>query len=139
MTGWSIGPGHELRQLGAGVDAQLGERIVDVVFHRMQGKVQLYGDVAVGSTLRNQVDHLELGVGEAVPARFGSRVADDTTFHAQSAQRATHPAGIGEGFVVQVGVECGIELIQRPVSLVGACEFIAGVLGSRGVKKRPRR
>ena len=37
---WSIGPGHELRQLGAGVDAQLGERIVDVVFHRMQGKVQ---------------------------------------------------------------------------------------------------
>src|SRR4029077_1969977 len=41
---WSIGPGHELRQLGAGVDAQLGERIVDVGFHRVQGKVQLCGD-----------------------------------------------------------------------------------------------
>src|SRR6185312_831656 len=37
LMGWSIGPVHELRQLGAGVDAQLGERIVDVVFHRMQG------------------------------------------------------------------------------------------------------
>jgi hypothetical protein len=37
---WSIGPAHELRQLGAGVDAQLGERIVDVVFHRMERKVQ---------------------------------------------------------------------------------------------------
>jgi hypothetical protein len=32
---WSIGPAHELRQLGAGVDAQLGERIVDMVFDCM--------------------------------------------------------------------------------------------------------
>ena len=36
LTGWSIPPAHELRQLGAGADAQLGERIVDVGFHRMQ-------------------------------------------------------------------------------------------------------
>ena len=41
--------------------------------------------------------------------------------------------------MVQVGVECGIELIDRLVSLVGAREFSAGVLGSCGVKKRPRR
>jgi hypothetical protein len=27
LTGWSISSAHELRQLGAGVDAQLGERI----------------------------------------------------------------------------------------------------------------
>ena len=41
--------------------------------------------------------------------------------------------------MAQVGVECGIELIQRLVRVVGAGEFSAGVLGSRGVKKRPRR
>ena len=70
MTGWSMGPGHELRQLGAGIYPELGERIVDVVFHRMEGKVQLCGDGAVGHALCDQVDHLELGVGEAVPARF---------------------------------------------------------------------
>ena len=51
VTNQSIGPAHELRQLGAGVDTQLGERIVDVVFHRMEGKVQLRGDVAVGDAL----------------------------------------------------------------------------------------
>ena len=41
--------------------------------------------------------------------------------------------------MVQVGVECGIELIDRLVTAVGAGEFTAGVLGSRGVQKRPRR
>ena len=66
-------------------------------------------------------------------------MADNTTFHAQSAQCATDPARIGERFVVQVGVECGIELIGRLVAPVGAGEFSAGVLGSCGVKKRPRR
>jgi hypothetical protein len=80
-TGWSVRPAHGPRQLGAGVDAQLGERIADVGFHRMQGKVQLGGDAAVGRTLRDQVDDLELGVGETVPARFCPRVADDTTLH----------------------------------------------------------
>jgi hypothetical protein len=38
---WSIGPGLDLRQLGAGVDAQFGECIVDMVSHGMEGKVQL--------------------------------------------------------------------------------------------------
>ena len=66
--------------MGAGVDAQLGERIVDVGFHRMQGKVELRGDVAVGRPLCNQVDHLQFGVGETVPARFRPR-ADDATVH----------------------------------------------------------
>ena len=112
MTGWSIRSAHELRQLGAGVDAQLGEHIVDVGFHRMEGKVQLRGDVAVGSTLRDQVDHRELGVGEAVPARFRPRLADDATLHTEPTQLAAHPARIGERFVVQVGVECGIQLID---------------------------
>ena len=76
-----IRPAHELRQLGAGVDAQLGERIVDMGFHRMQGKVQLRGDGVVGRALGDQVDHLELGVGEAVPARFCPRLADNATLH----------------------------------------------------------
>ena len=40
---------------------------------------------------------------------------------------------------LHVGVECGIQLINRLVRVVGAREFSAGVLGSRGVKKRPRR
>jgi hypothetical protein len=35
LTGWSIGPVHELRHLGAGVDAQLGERIVDEMQERL--------------------------------------------------------------------------------------------------------
>jgi len=70
LTDGSIRPAHEPRQLGAGVDAQLGERIADVGFHRMKGKVQLGGDVAVGHALCDQVDDLELGIGETVPARF---------------------------------------------------------------------
>ena len=41
--------------------------------------------------------------------------------------------------MVQVGVECGVELIQRLVTAVGAGEFGAGVLGGRGVQQRPRR
>ena len=36
--------------------------------------------------------------------------------------------------MVQVGVEGGIQLIKRLVRVVGAREFSAGVLGSRGVK-----
>jgi len=36
-----------------------------VVFHRMKGKVQLGGHVAVGRALGDQVDDLKLGVGEA--------------------------------------------------------------------------
>ncbi len=60
---------------------KLGERIVDVVFHRVQGKVQLRGDRLVGHALGDQVDDRELGVGEAVPARFGPGVAHDTTVH----------------------------------------------------------
>ena len=122
MTGLSVGPGHELRQLGPGVDAQLGERIVDVVFHRMERKVQLRGDRLVGDALSDQVDHLQLGVGEAVPARFCPRLADNATLHTQPAQLAAHSARIGEGFVVQVGVEGGIELMDRLVRVVGAGE-----------------
>ena len=79
--GWSIRPAHEPRQLFAGVDAQLVERIVDVGFHRMQGKVQLGGDVAVGHALCDEVDDFQLGVGEAVPARFCPRLADNATLY----------------------------------------------------------
>ena len=60
----------ELRQLGAGSNAQLGKRIVDVGLHRVGGEVQLLRDRAVGRALCDEVDDLELGVGEAVPARF---------------------------------------------------------------------
>ena len=35
--------------------------------------------------------------------------------------------------MLQVGVECGVELMDRLVRVVGAGEFTAGVLGSRGV------
>jgi hypothetical protein len=81
LTDGSIRPAHEPRQLAAGVDAQLGERIADVGFHRMKGKMQLRGDIAVGHALRNQADDPELGVGETVPARFRPRLADDAPFH----------------------------------------------------------
>ncbi len=40
--------------------------------------------------------------------------------------------------MAHVGVECGIELIERGFN-VYVCEFSAGVLGGRGVQKRPRR
>src|ERR1700689_2406192 len=81
VSGWSIRSVHEVRQLGTGADAQFGERIVDVGFHRMQGKVQLLRDRAVRRALRDQMHDLELGVGEAVPARFYPRLADNATFH----------------------------------------------------------
>src|SRR3984957_3453509 len=103
-----VGPTYKLRQLDARVDTELGERIAQIGFHRMRGQVQLRGDGAVGDALCDQVDHLELGVGEAVPTRFCSRVADDTTVHTELAQLAAHPARIGERFVLLVGVECGI-------------------------------
>ena len=93
----------------------------------------------VGRTRRDQVDHLELGVGEAVPARFCPRLADDATLHTEPAQLAAHPARIGERFVAHVGVEGGIELMHRLIRVIGAREFTAGVLGSCGVQKRPRR
>ena len=96
LRDWSIGSGYELRQLGAGVDAELGERIVDVVFHRMEGKVQLCGDRLVGGALGDQVDDRELGVGEAVPARFGPRLGDNAPLHTEPAQLAAHPARIGQ-------------------------------------------
>ena len=41
--------------------------------------------------------------------------------------------------MAQVGVERGIELIDRLPTTVGVGEFSAGVLGSRGVQQRPRR
>ena len=134
-----VGAAHALAQLDAGADPELGERIAQMGSHGVRGKVQLCGDVAVGRARRDEVDDRELGVGEAVPARFCPRSADNATVHTQPAQRATHPARIGERFVVHVGVECGIELIQRLVRAIGVGELAAGVLGSRGVQKRPRR
>ena len=98
----------------------------------MQGKVQLRGDVAVGHARCDQVDHPEpesVRLSRPVLAC----VADDATGHTEPVQLAANPARIGERFVVQVGVECGVQLIDRLVRVVGACEFAAGVLGSRGV------
>ena len=46
-----------------------------------RGVEQLGGDVAVGRALCDQVDHREFGVGEAVPARFCPRLADDAPLH----------------------------------------------------------
>ena len=71
-------------------------------------------------------------------SRFCPRSADNAALHAEPAQRAADPARIGLRFVVHVGVECGIEQIECLVTAVGVCEFTAGVLGSRGGKKRPR-
>ena len=90
LTGSSIRPVHELRQLGAGVDAQLGERIVDVGFHRMQGKVQLLRDKAVRRALRDEVDDRELGVSEAVPGDYSTSLlarADKALYQAKNAGR----------------------------------------------------
>ena len=62
----------------------------------MRGKVQLLRDRAVRRALRDQMHNLDLGGGEAVPARFCPRLADDSPFHTQPAQRAADPARIGE-------------------------------------------
>ena len=82
MTCRSISAAHQLRQLGAGGNAQFGKCVVDVGLHRVGGKVQLRGDVAVGRALGDEIDDREFGVGEAVPARFCPRMGDDAPFHA---------------------------------------------------------
>ena len=73
LIGGVVGVGHEFAQLGAGVYPELGERIVQMGFHRVRRDVQPLCHRPVGNTLRDQVDDLELGVGEAVPARFCPR------------------------------------------------------------------
>ena len=108
--------------MGARVDAQFGERIVDVGFHRVGRKVQLGGDVAIRRTLGDEVDDLMLGVGEAVQARFRPRLGDDAALHTEPTQLAAHLARIGERLVAHVGVEGGVELLNRFVSAVGAGE-----------------
>ena len=47
----------------------------------MRGKVELGSDGAVGHALGDEVDDLKLGVGEAVPARFCPRLADNAPLH----------------------------------------------------------
>ena len=54
MTGRSIEP-RKLRQLFSGGNAQLGERVVDMGFHRMNGQVQLGGNLTVGRATSNLV------------------------------------------------------------------------------------
>ena len=60
--------------------------------------MELIGDGAIGRALRDEVDNLEFGIGEAVPARLRPRVADDAPFDAQPAQRAADPARVGVRF-----------------------------------------
>ena len=96
------------------------------------GKVQLRATERLVTAPCDQVDHLELGVGELSQPVLARGVADDATLHTEPAQLTAYPARIGERFVVQVGVE-GIELIQRLVRVVGVGEFTAGVLGGCGV------
>jgi hypothetical protein len=72
---------RELTQLNAGADPELGERIAQMGSHGVGRDVQLLCHRTVGSTPRSQVDHLELGVGETVPARLSARLADNATFH----------------------------------------------------------
>lgn len=75
--------------------------------------MQLLRDRAVGRAVGDQMDDGEFGVGEAVQARFRPRVCDDAPFHAQPAQRATDPAGIGGRPALDVGVERGVQLFER--------------------------
>src|ERR1700753_4062065 len=105
----------------------------------MKGKVQPGGDIAVGRAPRDQVDDLELGVGEAVPARSRPRLTDDAALNTEQAQLPAYAARIGKRLVAHIGVERGVELSHRLITVADAREFSAGVLGSRGVKKRPRR
>src|SRR5262245_8070026 len=107
--------------------------------HRARRDAQLLCNRTVGSTFRNQVHYLELGIGQAVPARFRPRLADDAPLHTQPAQLAADPARIGERLMAHVGVESGIELIYRLATTVDAREFSAGVLGRGGVEQWPRR
>ncbi len=113
MTRRSISAAHDLRQLGARRDAQFGESVVHVGFHGVGGEVELGGDVAVGRALGDEVDDLEFRVGEAVPTRFCPWVVDDAPFHAQPAQRAAYPAGIGGRPALDVGVERRVQLVNR--------------------------
>src|ERR1700757_4710550 len=105
----------------------------------MKGKVQPGGDIAVGRAPCDEVDDLELGVGEAVPARFRPRLTGDAALDTERAQLTAYAARIGERLVAQIGVERAIELSHRLTTSVRVCEFSAGVLGSRGVKQWPRR
>jgi len=66
-------------------------------------------------------------------------VADDTSFDAQPAQLASHPARIGERLEAGVGIECRIEVLQRLVTAIGQEELAASVFRRRGVEQRPRR
>jgi len=102
-----------LSQLGSGRDAELGEGVVKMRLHGMRGQVQLFRDRAVGRALCDEVDDLELGVGEAVPARFGSRLRDDAPFHTQAAQLAADPPRIGDRFAFHERVESPIEALDR--------------------------
>ena len=71
-----------LRQLARELMPSLANALCTWVFTVCRGKVQLRGGVAVGRALCDQVDDRELGIGEAVPARFCPRLADNATFHA---------------------------------------------------------
>ena len=96
-------------------------------------------DGAVGRAFGDQMDNREFGIGEAVPTRSCARVRDDAPFHAQSAQRAADPAGIGNRFALDVGVECRVQLVERLSIALCANELGTGVLRSACVKKRARR
>jgi hypothetical protein len=77
---WSIGPGLDLRQLGAGVDAQFGECIVDMVSHGMEGKVQLRGDAATAlSILRDVWSSPRDGAQPLIHHRSAAPVCDPGT------------------------------------------------------------
>src|SRR3954451_16628431 len=134
-----MSPAHVLSQLGSGRDAELCEGVVKMRLHGVRGQVQLLRDRAVGRALCDEVDDLELGVGEAVPARFGPRLRDDAPFHTQAAQLAADPARIRDGFMLGVRVECGSELLDRRISAPGAREFSTSVLGGASIKKRTLR
>ena len=110
---------RHLRQLGARVDAEFGKYVVHVRLDRVKREVQLLRDGAIRRTLRNEVDDLELRIGEAVPARLGARPADHASFDSQLAHLAAHPASTGERLEVCVSVECCIEVIKRFVLPTG--------------------
>src|ERR1700754_3936962 len=92
-------------------------------FNRVQRKLQLVCDGAVGRSARDDGDNLELRIGEAVPTCFRPRLADNSPLGAESAQLAADPPRIGERPETGVRVERRVELLECLVATIALDEL----------------
>src|SRR5688572_27385256 len=61
LRGWRIGPGERAGQFGAPADAELPERVGEVLLDRARGHVELVRDFGVGEPLDDESGDLEVG------------------------------------------------------------------------------